>query len=167
MLNRRRFIIILSIIILLVVGWKMFFPSDKDQIKKNLTQISLLLTKQKSESLLSVAGKIKKSLQYFSAPLELSVDLGEELQHTVTIEDQQMIKDYITKAKFSYPWVHVSINNVSISLQEDAAWSKQDIRLEFEGQDKQPMYDAYQADIAWKKISSDWKITELTVKRSQ
>ncbi|MCB0386184.1 MAG: hypothetical protein KDD43_12395 [Bdellovibrionales bacterium] len=166
-MTSNRLIIILPVLILaLYFGRKYFFPSEEDQIRRRMDELTELLSKDKGDNILVIADKIKRSLEYFYPPFQVRLEgKNEKAYRDFSMEDKEKIREALVPFKLKYPMVKASLLNVNISLAKTrtAASSTGTLRLDYDTESEGRVYDLYENRLGWTKKDGTWYINDVSI----
>lgn len=159
----RQAVVLATIVLAAYLGKRFFFPDDVALIQRRLERLSVLLTKPKGENIIQTANKITQAVDFFYAPVSVTVDRNKDSERIVTEQDKNRLKESITSIKFRYEWVNVSFQEIHTVVSNSEATTETTARLEFHSQEQGPVYDLYKIALAWRKLDREWYITHVDV----
>lgn len=165
-MNSKELLISAMVIVIIVfVGNRILNPSNKEVITKKLYEIAQLTTKKKGDNVLTIAGNLKKAVDYFNFPVEASIHKDDGFKQTLIVKDKAKLKQHIVSMKLRSTWFIVKLSEIDITVNQDQADVMTLVRMEFQNSEAELVYDEYAIQSYWVKIDREWLIRGVNISR--
>ena len=154
-----RGVLLAALITLGIWGWRAFFPSPEQIIRKRLTALAEIASISPNESMLTKLTKSQKLASYFAVDAEIEIDLPGKFPQSLSGRNDIMrgaasARNYVASLKVQFLDISVTMGSDG---QSGAAHFT--VKADVSGEST-PQVEELQAD--FKKIDGDWLIQRVT-----
>jgi hypothetical protein len=143
-------------------GWRVFFPSPEEAIRKRLAELAKAASTSSREGLLAKAWNASALVEYFTVDVEITLDVP-GLQHTINGRDELM--QAVAGARSEARGLTVTFPDIQIAVAPDGQSAV--VNLTAEG-NVSGEKDRYLAELRLRmiRIERDWRIRQVETVRT-